>query len=126
MPEKFSVRSETQSVDDQPVGVFRLQGTVDASATSDLDEQFSAVADNGARHFVFDFAGVQYISSAGLRLLLRFRKTALDAGGDIRVCGLRRDIRENVFEALGFARLIRLCVDVDEALASFTGGRPEA
>ncbi|MFO7900956.1 MAG: STAS domain-containing protein [Planctomycetota bacterium] len=126
MPEKFSVRSETQSVDGEPVGVFRLEGTVDASATSGLEEQFSAAADDGARYFVFDFAGVQYISSAGLRLLLRFRKTALDAGGDIRVCGLRRDIRENVFEALGFARLIQLCVDVDEALASFAGGEPEA
>ncbi len=120
MTARFKATTDIREESGPQVAVLSLEGSVDSQAIDDLQQVFGVAADDGARHFVLDFGGVTYISSVGLRQLLEFRKAALDAGGRMCVCGLRQDIRENVFEALGFARIIQVYSDVEEALASFS------
>lgn len=112
----FAVRTEQVEHGHAGVCVLRAAGSIDASTVGELEAAFSESYGRGSRCFVLDVAGVEYISSAGLRLLLMFRRAAMDGGGCFAVAGLRRDIRENVFDGLGFSRLIRLCANVDEAV----------
>jgi len=118
MPERFRVDRDTIRNEGVDVCVLHLTGSLDASATDGLEQAFAEGRDAGSVYFVLDFAGVEYISSAGLRLLLKFRKLTLDAGGRIMVARLHRSIREDVFDALGFSQLIDLYATVDEAAKS--------
>jgi len=118
MPGTFEVSSRSTDVAGFKVYVLSLTGSVDASAAGRLDRVFTGAIEDGGQHFVLDCAGMEYISSAGLRLLLKLRKAALDAGGRVKVAALPREIRETVFDSLGFSRLMDLYVGVDEALES--------
>ena len=106
--------------------VVELAGSLNASSTIKLEEAVVNEMGEGARCFVLDFAQVDYISSAGLRLLLKLRKAALDAGGRVVIASLHRDIRENVFDALGFSRLLDVYPTVNEAIASLGQEENEA
>ena len=120
MPGTFTVEHSSVPSGEKKVGVLRLSGNVDASAVKDFEAAFDASLAEGNRNFVLDFTKVEYISSAGLRLLLKIRKAALDGGGRVKIAGLHREIRENVFDALGFSRLIELYSTADEATAAFS------
>ena len=114
----FSVESRALEVSGRKVLVFAVSGSVDAPAVKDLDNALAAALRDGAKCLVLDMSRMDYISSAGLRLLLRFRKTASEAGGVLKVAALHREIRQNVFDALGFSRLIEVYGTVEEAVQS--------
>ena len=123
MAEEFRVEARRVAADGGEVCVFSVTGVVDSRVTDEFGETVMAEIREGVPNVVFDLSGVGYISSAGLRLFLKIRRAALDAGGCVRVAGLHRDIRENVFDALGFSRLIELHPSVDEAVRSIGPGK---
>jgi len=119
MSGNFKVDPELKQVEQREVCVLHLAGSVDASAVAEFEAAFGAAFTAGQRHIVLDFERVEYLSSAGLRLLLKFRKTVLDGSGAIKIAALHREIRENVFDALGFSRLLEVHGTVQEAIESF-------
>ena len=121
MQEPFSVDVQPVETGEHTVFVMRIAGTISTLTTNAVESAFdNAVAQDG-RWFVLDFSHVQHITSGGLRMLLKTRRTALDAGGNVNIFGVRREIRENVFDALGFSNLFEICADQDEALAAISG-----
>ena len=52
---------------------FRLEGRIDTVSYLDLEEQLEDVLP-GLNELTFDFEGVEYVSSAGLRVLLACQK----------------------------------------------------
>jgi anti-anti-sigma factor len=118
MPDSFSVETTIREASGRTVPTLDVAGTLDATATRKLDAAFTASFRGGIVWVILNLPRVDYISSAGLRLLLKFRKDAIAAGGGIKIAGLRRDIRENCFDALGFSKLIDIYSTVDEALNS--------
>ena len=123
MTRMFKVDSEPIEPEDRKGSVLHLSGTIDAASVAQLEQAFTSALDGGCRYFVLDFSGIEYISSAGLRLLLKLRKAALSVGGSIKVAALRRDIRENVFDDLGFSQLIEVHGTVEEAVTSISPER---
>jgi anti-anti-sigma factor len=107
-----------QECSGQSVTVIHLTGSLDAQSMADCDQLLADPAVSGARYFILDMANVEYVSSAGLRSLLKFRKAAAHAGGRLKLAGVHREIRENVLDALGFSRLMDICGDVAEAMES--------
>ena len=59
----------------------------------------------GAAKLVIDFSSLDYISSAGLRVLLGTAKRLSQAKGALRLFGLNETVRE-VFEISGFATIL--------------------
>lgn len=53
------------------------------------------------KNFVFDFAGLEYISSAGLRVILRTQQRLAGAGRSITVKNSNEEVME-VFEMVEF------------------------
>jgi len=69
--------------------------------TNTAPEFEAALADlDGVKHLVLDFADVAYISSAGLRVVLKTRKT-ITRQGDMVVRNVKPEVME-VFEMTGF------------------------
>ena len=97
-----------------------VDGRVDSANAKDFDEELSAIIDRGVSSLVVDCGGLNYISSAGLRVLLIAIRTTNEAGGGLALCAVPDHIRE-VLEVSGFVRLTKVFATADEAQASFSG-----
>ena len=61
---------EFRSLDDRGVLVIRVSGRLDASTSDALETEVRRLLQAGYARLVFDLASVEYISSAGLRVLM--------------------------------------------------------
>ena len=95
-----------------------LADRLDTSTASELEARLLALVESSV--VVLDLAGVHFVSSAGLRALLRAAKAAKAAGRGIAACTLQPGVRE-VFEISGFDRIIPAYANQDEALAALRG-----
>jgi anti-sigma B factor antagonist len=100
--------------------IISIIGSLDAltapQLTADLTQELGA----GHNQIVIDLAGMEYTSSAGLRVILNAAKDARNRGGDLRVAAVRPTVNK-VFEMSGFTSILKFYPDVDAAVKSFTG-----
>lgn len=76
-----------------------------------------AIAGEGKR-VVIDFDQLDYISSAGLRILLIAAKQLKASQGEIRICNLNQVVQE-VFDISGFSSIFQVFGSKADALRSF-------
>jgi anti-sigma B factor antagonist len=96
--------------------VIAASGRIDSNTAGDLEGVLPArVQDNDAT--VMDLGGVSYVSSAGLRVLLKGAKTARATGHRLVLAGLAPSVRE-VFDISGFSAIFAIEADVESALAT--------
>ena len=100
----------------QGVLVLRFSGRLDQLVADDADQQMASVLDTGHSRIVVDACDLDYISSAGLNVLIRASKRLRESDGRMAVCHLNEHVRE-VFERGGIADVIPILPDVDEAVA---------
>ncbi len=79
------------------VGKVQLQGRFDASQIDKAEQFFGQIEDS----CVVDFSKLEYISSAGIGLLMSTHKRLVDHGSALKLINLNPHIRE-VFEIAGF------------------------
>lgn len=104
----------TESQTNPPLVVVPAQ-RLDSSTSPAFERELMAQIEQGATTVLLDFASVNYISSAGLRVILLAGKRLKASGGSLGLCGLNDDCRE-VFRISGFDALFPLHASVDEAL----------
>lgn len=68
---------------------------------------------------VMDLSEVAYVSSAGLRVLLKGAKTAKATGHRLTLAGLNASVQE-VFDISGFSSIFTIEPDVEQALAAIS------
>jgi anti-anti-sigma factor len=102
------------------VTVARVQGNVDGMTSAELNRVLGGEVADGGHRMVVSLEGVDYTSSAGLRVLLAVVKDARGRGGDVRLAGVRDNVRK-VLELSGFTSILKLYPDVDAAAKSFEG-----
>ena len=81
----------------------RLDAVTVPSLEAVVDEHLAA----GHVRLIIDLAGVTYISSSGLRALLRARRQAQAGGGDVALCDMSARVTE-VFDMIGFNNLFQI------------------
>jgi len=89
------------------VSVLAPHGRIDTTTSPALEAAVRRTVDAGARAMLIDFGGVEYISSAGLRVLLVLAKRMRDLGGRVVLCGLRQPVQQ-VFQLAGFLPLFTI------------------
>ena len=89
------------------IAVLSPSGRIDTTTSPRLDETLTQVVGGGARDVIVDFAACDYISSAGLRVLLVLAKRMRGAGGRLVLCGMPAPVRQ-VFDLAGFAPLFTI------------------
>jgi len=97
------------------VVVVSPAGRVDSTTSPRLEEYLTALAGAGEARIVVDFSGVDYISSAGLRVMLSLAKRAKDQKGRVALFALGDSVRQ-VFELAGFLSLFAVSASRDEAI----------
>lgn len=95
--------------------VVQLQGKVDATSAPSVEQALVGVIDQGEKRLVLDCAGLDFISSAGLRSLLLAVKKMKAAGGGISLAALQPNVKE-VFDISGFSALFTIHGSLADAL----------
>jgi len=101
------------------VMVVSITGSLDALTAPQLTDYLTQRLGEGHHHLVVDLAGLEYTSSAGLRVMLNAVKDARARGGDLRVGAVRPTVNK-VFEMSGFTSILKFFPDVDAAVKSFS------
>ena len=98
-----------ETLDDRLV-FFGVSGRVDALTSPQLEQELmSALAQQG-KFCVLDLTQVDYMSSAGLRVLLMCKKTAARNKGTFALCGLQESVRK-ILEMVGYLPLLEIYPD---------------
>ena len=95
--------------------VVRLEGNLDTNTSSETQDYLNKAMDDGATKLVVSLDRVEFVSSAGLRILLATAKR-LGRGGVLRICGLNETVTE-VFEISGFSTIFSVFPAENDALA---------
>lgn len=95
-------------------------GRVDSTTSDQLERHLSALVASGERRIVVDFSHVDYISSAGLRVMLVLAKRMKDARGAVALCAMGDPVR-HVFELAGFMPLFAVDGSRDAAVRRVGG-----
>ncbi len=82
-----------------------LSGRLDTVTAPELEAALDAALD-GANELCFDFNELEYISSAGLRVLLKAQKI-MNSKGKMKITGVNETIME-VFDITGFVDILTI------------------
>ena len=99
--------------------IFQIKGRLDSTSTLELEQGVSLCLDQGAKNLVLDFSELDYINSAGLRVLVMSYQRLLPQGGRVMVCGVKDYIAE-IFTISGYNRIFSMFPDLDRAIATFS------
>ena len=107
---QFSTRTSND------IHIVAITGSLDSTTAPEAQKSLDAVV-AGAKKVVLDFSSLDYISSAGLRVLLGAAKQLRASGGTLGMFGLNQSVRE-VFEISGFASILSIYPSEAEALSA--------
>lgn len=93
--------------------IFHLTGRLDASNSPVVEEHIHREIQADPSRLIFDFEGVEYLSSAGLRILLSATKKL--GAGRVMVYGVMPRVMETVRMA-GFDKVLSIVASRDDAL----------
>ncbi len=82
---------------------FKLEGRLDTVTAPELENAINNEGD-ALKNLVLDFGGINYISSAGLRVLLGAQKK-MNVQGSMELVNVNEDIMD-IFEMTGFADVL--------------------
>ena len=94
----------TKNIDGETL-TFTLEGRLDTTTSPQLEAELKQSV-GGVTELIFDFSGVEYISSAGLRVLLAAQKV-MNRQGSMKLMGVNENVLE-VFEITGFIDILTL------------------
>ena len=94
-------------------------GRIDHQSAPELQKTLDDLINQGQFKLVLDLSGVNYISSAGLRVLLAARKAVKRWNrGDLRLTHIQPYVRDTL-DLVGFTRIFEIYDDVVDAVGSF-------
>lgn len=103
------------------VTVVAVAGSLDSNTSPKAQQALDGILASGARKLAVDFTALDYISSAGLRVLLGIAKRLGGTGaggGALRLFGLNETVRE-VFDISGFSTILAVFATEADALKGF-------
>ena len=98
--------------------VVTLTGRLDSGTAQSAEDNFVRALGDGATRIAIDLSQVDYISSAGLRILLVIAKKLQQSKGKIVLFGLVANVRE-VFSISGFDKIFAIRPDIASAVEAF-------
>lgn len=114
--DRFSVVESTQD----EIVILSLQGQLDAHTAPEFERILEQhLRDQRQNSFILNFKDLDYISSAGLGVLMGLIEEVRAKGGDIRLCELPEKIF-HVLDLLGFPVVFRIFSTTEEAVSSFS------
>lgn len=100
------------------VSVVKVSGRVDSATAPEMEQALLKLLDAGRNQIVLDLEEVDYMSSAGLRVLVATQKSAKKGGGRLALAHPSTRVQE-VLDLAGLVPVFDIYADVVEAVGSF-------
>ncbi len=95
--------------------IFKLNGRLDSNTAMGFEQKLFESIENGEQRLILDFQDLDYISSAGLRVILKATKSLKSSDGKLVLCAMQDYVKE-VFEISGFDSFLPIEATVDDAV----------
>ena len=100
--------------------ILSLKGRLDAATSKLLEEKLlDLINSKNERRIVMDFQQLDYISSAGLRVLFMASKILKPENGKLALVSLKEHLKE-MFEITGFHGIFPIFTNKEEALGNMS------
>jgi len=109
-----------QTIEEGGVVVLALTGQLDSRTAPALERETTKALGANCTALLFDLSALDFVASAGLRVVIMVGKRLASDGGAIALCGLNASVRE-VFEIAGFSSLFPIHPDRARAVAALAG-----
>ena len=99
--------------------VVDMVGKLDTTTSGEAGDRMVSIAQGDAKEVVLNLENLDYVSSAGLRVILRASKLLQGRNGELKICHANGVMHE-VLETSGFNSLLRIYDSEKEAVAAFS------
>lgn len=99
------------------VTIVTISGRVDSVTAASMDAELAKIVHDNKK-IVLDLKDVAYMSSAGIRAIMKLLQSAQKAGGGVKLANVPANVVE-VLETVGMMQMVEVFPTVDEAVASF-------
>ncbi|HSX26022.1 MAG TPA: STAS domain-containing protein [Chlamydiales bacterium] len=95
--------------------ILRIDGRLDAATTPILERKLNSLTDEHHNYLLLDFSQIDYLSSAGMRLLLSATKKLKAKKGALILFSVSSEVDE-VIKMAGFDKILHICATEKEAI----------
>ena len=95
--------------------ILQLKGEISFSDLPVFEKSAESAVKKTKKHLLLDLSDLNYISSSGLRIILKMQKTLTDLNKSLLIFGLN-DFVQNVFQTAGFDKIFSIHPDKQSAL----------
>lgn len=99
------------------ITILEVKGRIDSTTAPALGEKLTGTLAAPRRRLVLDLRQLEYISSAGFRILLLAAKRAEEAGSRFVLCGVSGKVRQ-LFDLGGFLDLFPISASREEGMTA--------
>ena len=111
------MKIETRNIYD--VLVVDMAGQLDTSTSGDASDQMVKIVQGDSKQIVLNLDGLEYVSSAGLRVILLSAKLLQAGRGELKICHANGIVKD-VLETSGFNSLLHIYDTEKDAVAAFS------
>lgn len=101
------------------VCVITARGRLDGNSSGQFGERLEALIGTDKPKLLVDFAGVDFVTSAGLRVVLAVLKKVKAANGAFALCAVQSQVRE-VLDITGFTSMLQIHPDRAGGISALT------
>jgi anti-sigma B factor antagonist len=112
---KISVTEKSQGISN-----IAIAGTLDATTHPELDKEIDKILKASPNVIILDMEKLVFISSAGLRIIAKVKKSLKETGGNLMLVNLQPQIREvfDIINALPSEQIFASVKELDDYLIS--------
>ena len=104
---------------EEPFLMIHLEGRLDATTSPILEKQLADQLQIKGSRIIIDFTQVDYLSSAGMRLLLSISKKAKASDSKVAFCCINDEVME-IIKMAGFERILSIFSSQEEAKSNLS------
>ncbi len=102
---KVTIKNDSTGV------VVHIAGRLDSDTALAFEKDLAGYLESPSQNLIIDFAELDYISSAGLRVIMKTSKVFNNITPDFMICRMQDHIYE-IFEMSGFDNFVTICDDL--------------
>jgi anti-anti-sigma factor len=110
---------EISQKEENGIVFIAIEGRLDADSSPEAETIVKEALESETNRLLFNLAKLEYLSSAGLRVLLSAAKEMRRRDGKIVLCSLNEFVKE-IFEVSGFQSLIPITDSVESGIESLS------
>lgn len=99
------------------VCILSLNGRLDSNSSTELDRKITKLIEGESIRLIVDCKKLDYITSAGLRIMIKTAKMLKGKNGAFVLCEMADYVRE-VFEIAGFDKFLTIVSGLEEAISA--------